>query len=68
MHPFFAYFYCFYAGRRGRWSNFILQEAKDAGLQNLTAILEAEKFKYAQFHRMIYGSKRERFISNDFPE
>lgn len=42
--------------------------AKDAELQNLSAILEAEKFKYAQLHRMIYGSKRERFISNDFPE
>lgn len=41
---------------------------KDTELQNLTAILEAEKFKYAQLHRMIYGSKRERFISNDFPE
>jgi transposase len=34
----------------------------------LTAQLEAEKFKYAQLQRMIFGSKRERFISSTFPE
>ena len=39
-----------------------------AELIKLSAELEAEKFKYAQLQRMIYGSKRERFISNDFPE
>ena len=35
-----------------------------ADLLKLTAELEAEKFKYAQLQRMIYGSKRERFISS----
>lgn len=41
---------------------------KDADLSKLTAELEAEKFKYAQLQRMIYGSKRERFILSAFPE
>ena len=35
-----------------------------ADLIKLSAQLEAEKFKYAQLQRMIYGSKRERFISS----
>jgi len=41
---------------------------KSANLLRLSAELEAEKFKYAQLQRMIYGSKRERFISSNFPE
>jgi transposase len=41
---------------------------QSADLLKLSAELEAEKFKYAQLQRMIYGSKRERFISSDFPE
>ena len=41
---------------------------KNADLLRLSAELEAEKFKYAQLKRMIYGSKRERFISSAFPE
>ena len=39
-----------------------------ADLLKLSAELEAERFKYAQLQRMIFGSKRERFISTDFPE
>jgi len=45
----------------------VISEKSD-DLLKLYAQLEAEKFKYAQLHRMIYGSKRERFISTDFPE
>lgn len=41
---------------------------KSADLVKLFAQLEAEKFKYAQLQRMIYGSKRERFISTNLPE
>jgi len=41
---------------------------KSADVLKLTAQLEAEKFKYAQLQRMIFGSKRERFISSTFPE
>ena len=41
---------------------------KSAVLLRLSAELEAEKFKYAQLQRMIYGSKRERFISSNFAE
>ena len=41
---------------------------KNADLLKLSAELEAEKFKYAQLQRMIFGSKRERFISSTFPE
>jgi transposase len=41
---------------------------KSADLSKLTAELEATKFKYAQLQRMIFGSKRERFISSTFPE
>ena len=41
---------------------------KSADLLRLSGELEAEKFKYAQLQRMIFGSKRERFISSNFPE
>jgi transposase len=41
---------------------------KSADLLKLSVELEAEKFKYAQLQRMIFGSKRERFISSIFPE
>ena len=41
---------------------------KSADLLKLSAELQAEKFKYAQLQRMIFGSKRERFISSTFPE
>jgi len=41
---------------------------KSADLLKLSGELAAEKFKYAQLQRMIYGSKRERFISSPFPE
>ena len=40
---------------------------KSADLLKLTAQLEAERFKYAQLQRMIFGSKRERFISSTLP-
>jgi transposase len=36
-------------------------------ISKLTAQLEAEKFKYAQLQRMIFGSKRERFVSSCLP-
>jgi len=48
---------------------------RDADLSKLTtdlsllsAELEAERFKYAQLQRLIFGSKRERFISSTVPE
>jgi len=41
---------------------------KDADISKLTSQLEAERFKYAQLQRLIFGSKRERFISSDFSE
>lgn len=41
---------------------------KSADLVKLSAELASEKFKYARLQRMIFGSKRERFISSDFPE
>ena len=41
---------------------------KDAHISKLTSQLEAERFKYAQLQRLIFGSKRERFILSDFPE
>ena len=41
---------------------------KSSDLLKLSAELEAEKFKYAQLQRMIFGSKRERFVSSSFPE
>ncbi len=37
-------------------------------ISKLSAELQAERFKYAQLQRMIYGSKRERFISSATPE
>ncbi len=39
----------------------LLQE-KETSIYNLSASLEAEKFKYAQLQRLIFGSKRERFV------
>jgi transposase len=42
--------------------DFLLIE-KETSISNLSASLEAEKFKYAQLQRMIFGSKRERFVS-----
>jgi len=41
---------------------------KSNDLEKLSAELAAEKFKYSQLHRMVFGSKRERFISSYFPE
>ncbi len=43
--------------------NELLLEEKRSAILALTAELEAEKFKYAQLQRMIFGSKRERFES-----
>ena len=40
-----------------------VMEEKREVISDLTARLEAEKFKYAQLQRMIFGSKRERFVS-----
>ncbi len=42
----------------------ILLEEKETSISNLNASLEAEKFKYAQLQRLIFGSKRERFVSS----
>ena len=44
----------------------IISENADT-LSMLCAKLQAEQFKYAQLQRMIYGSKRERFISSCLP-
>lgn len=41
---------------------------KTVAISKLTAELEAEKFKYTQLQRLIFGSKRERFISATIPE
>ena len=41
----------------------LLLEQKETSISNLSASLEAEKFKYAQLQRLIFGSKRERFVS-----
>ena len=41
---------------------------KEADLSKLSAELEVERFKYAQLQRLIFGSKRERFISSNVPE
>ena len=41
---------------------------KDVDISKLTSQLEAERFKYDQLRRLIFGSKRERFILSDFPE
>src|ERR1017187_3163372 len=46
----------------------VVLSEKSADLEKLSAELASERFKYAQLHRMIFGSKRERFISSDFPE
>lgn len=46
----------------------VIISTTNAELLKLSAELEVEKFKYDQLKRMIYGSKRERFISTDFPE
>jgi len=40
----------------------LLLEEKEISVSNLSASLEAEKFKYAQLQRLIFGSKRERFV------
>lgn len=40
-----------------------LLEEKESAISTLTAELEMEKFKYAQLQRLIFGSKRERFVS-----
>ena len=44
----------------------IISENADA-ISMLSAELQAERFKYAQLQRMIFGSKRERFISSSLP-
>ena len=44
----------------------LLSEKADA-ISKLSAELQAERFKYAQLQRMIYGSKRERFVSTCLP-
>ncbi|MDO8897014.1 MAG: transposase, partial [Bacteroidales bacterium] len=43
--------------------NEVLLQEKRSAIAVLTNELEAEKFKYAQLQRMIFGSKRERFVS-----
>ena len=45
----------------------IISENADA-ISMLSAKLQAEQFKYAQLQRMIFGSKRERFISLNIPD
>ena len=44
----------------------IVSEKTDA-ISKLSAELQAERFKYAQLQRLIFGSKRERFISSCLP-
>ena len=44
----------------------IISENADA-ISMLSAKLQAEQFKYAQLQRMIFGSKRERFVSSCLP-
>jgi len=44
--------------------NELLLEENKSAISVLTAQLEAEKFKYTQLQRMIFGSKRERFVSS----
>ena len=36
-------------------------------ISKLSAQLQAEQFKYAQLQRMVFGSKRERFVSSSLP-
>ena len=38
-----------------------------AVISKISAELQAERFKYAQLQRMIFGSKRERFVSSCLP-
>ena len=40
---------------------------KEEHISRLSAELQAERFKYAQLQRMIFGSKKERFISSSLP-
>jgi len=44
----------------------LVSEKADA-ISKLSAELQAERFKYAQLQRMIFGSKRERFVSSCLP-
>jgi hypothetical protein len=44
----------------------LVSEQEDA-ISKLSAELQAERFKYAQLQRMIFGSKRERFASSCLP-
>ncbi len=44
-----------------------ISEKTDAN-SRLSAELQAERFKYEQLQRLIFGSKRERFILASFPE
>jgi transposase len=44
----------------------IISEKTDS-ISRLSAELQAERFKYAQLQRMIFGSKRERFVSACLP-
>jgi len=44
----------------------LISEKVDA-ISRLSAELQAERFKYAQLQRMIFGSKRERFVSSCLP-
>jgi transposase len=45
----------------------IISEKTDAN-SRLSAELQAERFKYAQLQRLIFGSKRERFVLASIPE
>jgi transposase len=44
----------------------IISEKED-NISRLSAELQSERFKYAQLQRMIFGSKRERFVSSSLP-
>ena len=44
----------------------LISEKADTN-SKLSAELQAERFKYAQLQRMIFGSKRERFVSSCLP-
>ena len=45
---------------------FLVCEKTDV-ISKLSAQLQAERFKYAQLQRMIFGAKRERFVSSCLP-
>ena len=45
----------------------LLVSKKADAISKLSAELQAERFKYAQLQRMIFGSKRERFVSSCLP-